>query len=602
MSNVLRIGGACGYWGDAAHSTPQLLATGQIDVLVYDYLAEITMAVLARARARDAKAGFVPDFLHDALVPNLKRISDQGVKVITNAGGVNPAALATATREVIKRAGLSLRVAVIAGDDLITQAPELVKRAPIDMFTKAPFPQAEAIVSIHAEIGAKAVAAALEEGADIVITGRCDETALTLGAAIHRFGWHIRDHNYLAGGALAGHVLSGSVQATGGNFTDWDAVTSGIDTLGYPIAEIAGDGSFVLTKPEGTGGLVSRGTVSEQILCEIDNPQSYVVPDVVCDFSEVKVEQIGPDRVQVRGARGNPSPDHYRTCVSWADGFKVGQYFPFYGQGAEQKAERFAEAALAKASAILESRKMQGFSHSSVEFHGSEAQFGALRATDAVRDVVVKIAVRHAEAAGAMTFLKAVNGLAMAAPPGLCGYAGSAPRPTSVLSLFSFLMPKSEVPLTVQVGTDFERKLTSPRTALPEEPKPPKSHVPPRAPMSRGAVVSVPLSRLAWARSGDLGDTVNLGVIARQPEQLPWIWAGLSIGHLERVFGHLMEEGSMTRHFVPGMAAVNITLTKALAGGGTSSLRSDPQGRGFAQLLLAAPISVDWSLLGSSEQ
>ncbi len=602
MKDVLRIGGACGYWGDAAQSTPQLLAAGDVDVLVYNYLAEITMAIMARAKARDPKAGFANDFLTDVLVPNLRKIADQRVKIITNAGGVNPRACAAAAEAAIARAGLKLKVAVVTGDDLIQKAPDMAKAAPKDMATNAPFPPAEHIASINAYIGAFPIAAALDEGADIVITGRCVDSAMALGAAIHRFAWQDTDVKWLAGGSLAGHVLSCGVQATGGNFTDWEAVEGDLDSLGYPIAEIAGDGSFVVTKPEGTSGLVSRGTVGEQILAEIANPQAHVLPDVVCDFSQVTLEEVGVNRVRVTGAVGSVPPDHYKTGVAWIDGFRIGQYFSFYGTDAERKAERFADAVLTKSEAQLEARNMQPFRGTNVEILGSEAQFGVLRESEAAREVVAKIAVRHQEAAGTMVFLKVANGLSYAAPPGLSGYAAPRPQPSPVLSVFTCLTPKSEVPLTLRMGADVERKMVAKKTALPAEVKPPKPHEPPRDPMARGPVVSVPLVRLAFARSGDKGDLVNIGVMARRPEQLPWIWAGLNETHLERVFGHFMEQGVIRRYLLPGFHAMNITLSGALKGGGSASLRNDPQGKGFAQLLLAAPIMVDWSLLGSGGQ
>lgn len=602
MKDVLRIGGACGYWGDAAQSTPQLLAAGEVDVLVYDYLTEITMAILARARARDPKAGFAADFLTDVMVPNLRRIAEQGVKIISNAGGVNPQACAAAVEAAVARAGLKLKVAVVTGDDLIERAPEMAKTAPRDMISKAPFPPAEHIAAIHAYTGAFPIAAALEEGADIVITGRCVDSALALGAAIHRFGWRESDLNWLAGGALAGHVLECGVQATGGNFTDWEAVEGDLETLGYPIAELSGDGTFVVTKPEDTGGMVTRGTVGEQILYEIANPQFYVLPDVVVDLSEVKLEEVAPDRVRVTGAKGSEPPDHYKTAVSWVDGFRIGQYFSFYGTDAERKAERFADAVLSKSEAQLEARNMAPFRRTNVEILGSEAQFGVLRGSEAAREVVAKIAVHHAEAAGTMVFLKVANGLSFAAPPGLSGFAGTRPQPSPVVALFTCLTPKSDVPLTMRIGPAVEHKLVAKKTALPAEVKPPKPHEPPRQPMARGPVVSVPLVRLAYARSGDKGDLVNIGVMARRPEQLPWIWAGLNETHLERVFGHFMEKGAIRRYLLPGFHAMNITLSGALEGGGSASLRNDPQGKGFAQLLLAAPIMVDWSLLGSGGQ
>ena len=599
MDNILRIGGACGYWGDDAQATSQVLAAGHLDVLVYNYLAEQTMAHLARARAREAKSGYIAAFIHDALTPNLAQIARQGVTVIANAGGMNPQACAAAAEAAIDRAGLALRVAVITGDDLTARAQQMAAEAPRDIHTGAQFPSTETIASITAYHGALPIVAALEEGADIIITGGCAGSSLTLAAAIHHFGWSKGDLNYLAGGSLAGHVLECGVQATGGTFTDWEEVADDIERLGYPIAEIAGDGSFVVTKPEGTGGLVSCGTVGEQILYQIGNPREYVLPDVICDFSDVRLEQIGPDRVQVLGARGRSGPGTYRTCVAWANGFRTGEYFTFYGADAERKAERFAEATLARASAQLAARGMAPFTQSSVEILGAESQFGLLRSSEFAREVVAKVAVRHPDAAGVLAFHKAANGLGMAAPPGLSGLVGGGPRPAPVLSLFSCLTPKSDVPLMVRIGTQLERKVAVPATELEQRDQLPAPHAAPKPPLKKGPVVTVPLSRLAFARSGDRGDMVNIGVIARRPEQLPWIWDGLDREHLERVFGHVLAKGQITRYVLPGMSAMNITLTGVLEGGAVSSLRNDPQGKGFAQLLLAVPILVDWSLLGA---
>ncbi|NIZ12858.1 acyclic terpene utilization AtuA family protein [Phaeobacter sp. HF9A] len=604
MSNVLRVGGVCRHGGDAAQATQQLLAAGQVDVLVYDYLTETSMAIQAQARRQDPKAGFFVEFLNDALLPHLKQIATQRVKVIANAGGANPEACAAMVMQAVKQAGLALQVAAISGDDLMPELDKIAKRAPLDLDSKAEFPPAERITSLNAQLGAAPVVAALDEGADIIITGCCAASALTLGAAMQHFGWEPRDLHYLAGGGLAGHVLAGGVQACGGNFTDWEEVAGDIASLGAPIVEILADGSFVMTKPEGTGGLVSPGTVGEQLLGGIAEPTAYALADVICDVTALQLEEIGPDRVRLRGARGLPPPERYKISGTWRDGFRIGQYLTFYGLDAEQKAEHFAAAVLHRAAEGVAARKLAPFAETSVEVLGGESQFGALRASDVAREVVLKIAVRHPEASGTMVFMKALMALEQAAPPGLCGCAGLRPRPAPVLASFSYLTPKSEVPLSLRIGNAPPRKLLEPAPSLPRDTvktvAPPD---PPRAPMAKGPTVSMPLSRVAFARSCDLGDMVALGVIARHPEQLPWIWSGLTQLHLQEVFGHFMKKGARIRRYpVPGLHAMTITISGALGGGGCRSLRNDPQGRGFAQLVLAAPILMDWSLLSSARQ
>lgn len=591
MPNVLRIGGAAGFWGEASLATPQLLAAGGLDFIVYDYLAEITMAVLARARAKTAQAGYATDFVTAAMAPNLTEIARQGVRIVSNAGGVNPEACAEALRQEIAAKGLDLSVAIVEGDDLLGRAKELAEAAPADMFSGAPFPPAGKIASINAYLGAFPIAAALDRGADFVITGRCVDSAMNLGACIHHFGWEAGDLDQLAGGSLAGHILECGPQATGGNFTDWQQVAGGLAGIGYPIAEVRADGAFEVTKPAGTGGKVSRGTVAEQLLYEIGDPQAYRLPDVVCDFSGVTLTEAGEDRVHISGARGLGVPGSYKICITWADGYRAGHYFTFYGLEAEAKAQVFADAALARARTALAGMNAPEFTEVSVELIGAESQFGAGRRTGASREVAAKIAVRHPEARAVGVFLKEAVGLGLSAPPGLSGFAGARPKPSPVLALFSCLLPKAQVPVTVR-GEAGELVVDPAGAAAVRAAGPP---VPPAAPQA-AETAEVPLIRLAWARSGDKGDIANIGVIARRPELMPWIWMALDEAHLRRVFGHFFN-GRLERFFLPGSQSMNILLHGALGGGGTSSLRNDPQAKGFAQLLLAAPVRVDAGLL-----
>ena len=431
----IRIAGASGFWGDAARATPQLLKGGNVDFIAYDYLAEITMSIMARARAKNPDYGYALDFVTAAMKPNLKEIARQGVKIVSNAGGVNPQACANALRAVIAEQGLSLKVACVLGDDLITQRDELAAQGHTEMFTGGAFPATDKIASINAYLGAFPVAKALEEGADIVVTGRCVDSAVTLGACIHAFGWGRDDLDKLAMGSLAGHIIECGPQATGGNFTDWEEVHS-LETIGYPITEISADGNFVCSKPEGTGGLVTRATIAEQMVYEIGDPQAYMLPDVICDFSNVELEQVGENLVRVTGAIGSPAPDTYKVCTTYADEFRGGTNMTFYGIDADRKAQKLADAIFVAARRTLKHLGLPDFSETSVEILGAESQFGSAATVTNCREVVMKIAAKHPDAAGIGIMLKETVGLGLATPPGLSGFAGARPSPSPVVRLF----------------------------------------------------------------------------------------------------------------------------------------------------------------------
>ena len=591
----IRIGGASGYWGDAPMATRQLLASGPLDYIVYDFLAEITMAILARMRAKNPDLGYATDFLTAAMAPNLHLIAEKGVKVISNAGGMNPEGCARALRDMIAGQGLSLSVAVVTGDDLMGDIDAITTASPHEMFSQAPLPDREKIGSVNAYLGAFPIAKALDRGADIVLTGRCVDSAVTLGACIHEFGWNNRDLDKLAGGALAGHILECGPQATGGNFTDWRGIADSIATIGYPIAEIAPDGSFQVTKPPNTGGLVSVGTVAEQMVYEIGDPQSYILPDVTCDFSTVTIEEIGEDRVRVAGAKGRAAPPAYKTCLTYQDGWRGGHLFSFYGLEAEDKAAHFAQSALARARNALMLENAPDFSQTSVELIGSESQFGTARAQPQAREVAAKIAVRHPTAHGVAVFLKEATGLGLAAAPGLSGFAGTRPKPSPVMALFSYLTPKEQVRIAISDENGSEELHARGGRKMSDALRPDPPTIPASDQSTPQPMIELPLVRLAFARSGDKGDSANVGVIARDPALMPYIWQALDEARIADVYAHFLK-GKVTRFYLPGIHAMNILLERVLGGGGTSSLRNDPQGKGYAQLLLAQPIKVPKSL------
>ncbi len=589
---VLRIGGASGFWGDAARATPQLLGTKQLDYIVYDYLAEITMSIMARARSQDDSRGYALDFVSAAMKPNLAKIAERGIRVISNAGGVNPLACADALRTLIAEQGLNLTVACVVGDDLMASAGQLARQGIREMFSGESFPALDKLQSINAYLGAFPIARALQGGADIVVTGRCVDSAVTLGACIHAFGWGRDDLDQLAMGSLAGHILECGPQATGGNFTDWEQVPD-MANIGYPIAEISPDGSFVCTKPEGTGGLVNVGTVSEQMLYEIGDPQAYILPDVVCDFSTATLEQVGEHRVKVAGATGRPAPDRYKVSATYADQFRGGTYMTFYGIDADQKARALGEAVFEASRNVFKAAGLADFSETSIELIGAESQFGRFAELDGSREVAMKLAAKHPEAAGIGILLKEAVGLGLATPPGLSGFAGGRPKPSPVVRLFSFTVPRDQVAVRILLdGSD------TPCDEAHGQPLAMTSISRPAWPVADATgtgTVEVPLIALAWGRSGDKGNKANIGIIARRAEYLPYIVQALDETAVTERFAHFLADtgpGKVERFLLPGSHAINFLLHDVLGGGGVASIRNDPQAKGYAQLLLCCPIPV----------
>lgn len=584
MEKVIKIGGASGYWGESAMATPQLLGSGDLDYLVYDYLAEITMSILARAKAKDPTKGYATDFVDFVIRPHIGKIAESGVKLIANAGGVNPQSCGQAVSEIIAEKGLKLKVAVITGDDFMTNKDKIAAEGLTDMFSGTPCPDAENIMSINTYLGAFPIAKALEAGADIVITGRCVDSAVTLGACIHEFGWKPSDLDLLASGSLAGHILECGPQATGGNFTDWEDAGD-ITDIGYPIAEISADGSFITTKPKGTGGIVNVGTVSEQMLYEIGNPQAYLLPDVTCDFSDVTITQEGENRVRVSPAKGYSPPRTYKTCLTYLDGYRGGTYVTIYGGNATAKAEKFAQAALDRANKTLRAFNLGDYTEFSKEILGSGSQFGQARESD---EVVMKLAVKHPEAKAVGIFLKELAGLGLATPPGLSGFTGGGrARPSPVVRLFSYKTDKNAVSITIDIEGETIAHWGVRRDSMDEPGKALAPYI------VTDEEVEVPLIKLAWGRSGDKGNKANIGIIARKPDYIRYIWAALTPEKLGKVYGHFTEDPrAIERFYLPGSYAMNILIDNVLGGGGAASLRNDAQAKGYAQILLAQPIPV----------
>ncbi|WP_417513875.1 acyclic terpene utilization AtuA family protein [Minwuia sp.] len=586
---IVRIGGASGFWGDSGVGAPQLVRRAEIDYLVFDYLAEITMSIMARMRAKNAEAGYATDFVSVAMKQVIRDIAEKGIKVVSNAGGVNPQACAVALREVAEEAGVKLRIAWVTGDDLMPKEQQLRDAGVTEMFSGAPFP--DKCWSMNAYLGGLPVAKALDEGADIVITGRAVDSAVTLGPLIHEFGWSADEFDLMAAGSLCGHILECGAQATGGLYTDYHRVPDW-DDIGYPIAECAADGSFVITKPEGTGGLVEAGTVKEQLLYEIGDPQAYLLPDVVCDFSQVKVEEIGAHRVKVSGARGYPAPDTYKVSGTWQDGFRATALITIGGWDAVPKCERTAEAILKRTRRLLAERNLGDYTDTLVEIVGGEAMYGPHSRARSAREAVMKLAVKHPDPKALNIFVKEIAPAGTSFAQGTTGgFGGGRPKPQPVVRLFSFLAKKADLPVQVHVD-DRVHDVDIP----PGQPFDPDSIVRPEAVTPEapsGDTVSVPLLAIAHGRSGDKGAHANIGIIARRPEYLPLLRHALTEETVGAYMAHTFDNDvQLSRFDLPGIGAMNFMLYDALGGGGIASLRNDPQGKAYAQMLMDMPIEV----------
>lgn len=590
---IVRIGGASGYWGDTALGPAQLVAAG-VDYLVFDYLAEITMSILAKARARDAEAGFATDFAARMLPPLLPEIARRGIRVVANAGGVNLPACRRAIEKAVAEAGLSLKVGTVEGDDLLARAGELRAAGAREMTTGAALP--ERLMSVNAYLGAFPIAAALDSGADIVVTGRCVDSALAAGPLIHEFGWRPDDHDLLAAAGLVGHLIECGAQATGGNFTDWREVEAGWADTGFPIAEVRGDGGFVLTKPDGSGGRVTTLTAAEQMLYETGDPAAYVLPDVVCDFTHVTMEQAGADRVRIAGARGRPPTGSYKVSATHASGFGCIATALIVGEAAAARARRHGEAVLERTGRMLAESGLPPFAKTSVHVVGAESLYGAAADADSVarlREAVLRVGIHHASPEAADLFSREFVGAALSMAPGLTLLSPGRPKPTPIVRLFSLLVDKDEVPVSVAVdGEPVALAQAAAKGDGAEAAPSPSTDEPPTLP---GTDMAVPLRRLAVARSGDKGNDANIGIIARKPDYLPFIRAALTPEAVRDRFAHLVK-GEVERYELPGVHALNFLLRDALGGGGTASLNLDPQAKTYAQVLLDMPVAVPWDV------
>ncbi len=445
---MIRIANAQGFWGDSLEAPVEQVRRGPIDYLTLDYLAEVTMSVLQKQRARDPKAGFARDFV-EMIARVLSDLKERRVRVVANAGGINPLGCKDAVLEVAERQGIPLKVATVTGDNIFPLLDGLLARGIElkNMDTGEPLSAVRAHVqSANAYLGAFPLAQALDQGAEIVITGRCADAALAMGPMIHEFKWQPDDWDRLSGGIVAGHVIECGAQTTGGNCqVDWQSIPNLAD-IGYPIAEVEPDGTFVVTKHAGTGGRVSVESVKEQLLYEVGDPRSYITPDVISDFTTIQIQAAGPDRVRLWGMKGRPATEFYKVSISYAAGFKaLGSIV--YGWPDAYKKARAAEQILRQRLDRLGLR----FDAIRVEYLGANACQGIPAAEPPpeivphLSEVVLRFGVRSENRTAVDRFTREIPPLALNGPPVVSGLGLGRPKVEEIVAFWPALIPKSEV-------------------------------------------------------------------------------------------------------------------------------------------------------------
>jgi hypothetical protein len=444
MKDIIKIASGQGFWGDMIDAPVNQASKGDIDYLMMDYLAEVTMSILQKQKLKNPAFGYARDIppLMERLLPLLK---EKKFKVITNGGGVNPLACRDAVFEVAKKLGISgLKIGVVMGDNILDNIDSLlsegVKLANMETGESAEIIK-DKILSANVYFGAKAVVDALQQGADIVITGRVTDTGLTLAPMIYEFGWDWNDWNKMSAGTIAGHIIECGGQASGGNFLgDWESVPD-LARIGFPIVEAHKDGTFYITKHDNTGGLVSVDTVSEQLLYEIGDPKDYITPDCIADFTSIKLEAAGKDRVKVYGITGMPATEFYKVSMSYDDGFSAFSTLTYSAPDALKKAEA--------GDRILRTRLSDlglEFDEIRTEFLGYNSCHGPLvKKREDLSEVVLRIGVRAKDKATIERFSKEIAPLILTGPPSVTGFAGGRPKASDVVAYWPALIPKSKV-------------------------------------------------------------------------------------------------------------------------------------------------------------
>jgi hypothetical protein len=587
MSDVLRIANCSGFYGDRLNAAREMVEGGPIDVLTGDYLAELTLMILLKDRLRDPTLGYARTFLRQ-LEEIAATCKARGIKIVVNAGGLNPAGCAAAARSLYQTLGVQAAVAHLEGDDLMPKLADLQARGvPLTHLDKGiPLSTlAVPVLSANAYLGAWGIVAALERGADLVICPRVTDAALALGPAAWRFGWARDDWDRLAAGIVAGHIIECGAQCTGGNYAFFQDVP-GLEHPGFPIAEMRPDGSFVITKHPGTGGAVSVGTVTAQLLYEIAGPR-YENPDVTARFDTIELVADGADRVLVRGIKGEPPPPTTKVCINHFGGFRNSMTFVLTGLDIEGKA-RLAEQTLWQAVGGRER-----FAETSVVLERADRPDPG-RNEEAFAYLTIAVKDPDATKVG-RAFSNKVVEMALASYPGF--FMTSPPSGESQIGVYwPALVPADAVEQRVVIG---EETIAVPPVSIPSRFSPPPAPPAPSGGLPGGTTRTVPLGTICGARSGDKGGNANVGVWVRTPEAYRWLASYLTADRVRELLPEARPLG-VDRYELPNLLALNFVVRGLLGDGVAASLRKDPQAKSLGEYLRAKVVPIPGALVGES--
>ncbi len=603
MKKFIRIANAGGYWGDDLHVLKRQLTGGEIDYISADYLAEITMSILRKQQLKNPDLGYVTDFV-DQIVEVADLLVEKKVRMISNAGGINPVGCAKAIYERLGK-DHPLKIAVVEGDNIIDKIDELLAGGETlnNMETGESFDTIkDRLESANAYLGVPPLVKALETGADLIIVGRHTDTSITMAPMVYEFGWKLNDWDKLAAGLVAGHIIECGAQATGGNFTDWHLVEKWTN-FGYPIIEMYPDGTFYVTKHPDTGGLVSVDTVREQLVYEMGDPQYYISPDVIADFLTIKLEQAGKDRVKVYGIKGKPSTKFYKVSMAYRDGYKAVGAVIISGNNAVEKAETFGKL-------FWDRLKELGytFKKTNTEMVGYNACHRDLAKPIDPNEILLRFYAYDDKKEGLQEFAKMISTIILSGPPGVA-VTGGRPRIQGIMSYWPALIKKQGIKATVKLldrdGTPLKEIPVEPLTGFEEDinlektkrqvAEKPADDLQKLLPDGED-YQEVELRQICLARSGDKGDTANIGVLARNEKIYDFIKKYLTAEVVKTMFKSICK-GKVIRYELDNLLGLNFLLEQSLDGGGTKALVIDPQGKTYASALLNFKIKVPKYLL-----
>lgn len=593
MKKKIRIGNASGYWGDDLSALRRQLTGGPLDYITMDFLAEVTMSILQRQRKSNPDLGYAVDFITQ-LENCLPLIVSKGVRVISNAGGINPIGMGRRIIELARKLDLDIKVGVVYGDDIVGQLYELSAAGErfVNMETGEDFYDVRSgITSANIYLGAEPVVKALDAGCHIVVTGRVTDTGITLAPMIHEFSWAMDDWDKMAAGVVAGHLIECGSQVSGGNITDWHEIKN-FDNIGYPIIEMEKSGEFVVTKHKKTGGAVSEKTIKEQLVYEMGDPSNYISPDGIARFDTIQIKPAGKNRVRVFGVKGRPEPDFLKVSMSYDDGWKASGEVLVSGPDIAKKADII--------SSIFWNKLEHKYESTRTEMIGSGSIWPKKITAGESNEILLRFGVRDHDRNKVRDFGKALSTLILSGPAGMAVTGQGRPKPKQVIAYWPALIHRSRVKakvltITTQHEEDFH-EITFPIRvhAAPEQTPTPKRKGRKKRPTGRAKEVR--LQDICYARSGDKGDTCNIGVLARTPEIYDWLVQNLKPSLVKKFFEGITF-GKVIRYELDNLHALNFLLEQTLDGGGTRSLMIDPQGKTLAQALLQMRVKVPSSLL-----